>query len=145
MAKQKKHPKKYLEKSATTKAVNKVKVNQKAYEIDASGKVLGRLATEVANILRGKNKPDFYPNRLVGDKVIVTNASKIIVTGKKMKNKIYYHHTGYLGHLKSKTMEEIFKKNPSEILRRAVNGMLPKNKLRKYWMKNLNIYNNEEK
>lgn len=110
-------------------------------EIDATGQVLGRLATHVAVILRGKDKPEFRPNLICGDKVKVTNASKIIITGRKLEQKKYYHHTGYLGHLKEKSMKELMAKNPAEVVRRAVYGMLPDNKLRPILMKNLEILN----
>lgn len=113
------------------------------HKIDASGKVLGRLSTEVADLLRGKNKVEFLPNILIGDKVIIYNASKIIVTGKKMEQKMYYRHSGYIGNLKSQSMKEIFAKDPSIILRKSIEGMLPKNKLQSKWMINLEIYNNE--
>lgn len=113
-------------------------------KIDASGQILGRLATQVANLLRGKDKPNFRPYLAMGAKVIVANAANIRVTGSKMTDKIYYRHSGYLGNLKSQTMKEIYQKNPAEIIRRAVWGMLPKNKLRKHWMKNLQIFNGEQ-
>jgi len=108
-------------------------------QIDASGKVLGRLSTEIAVILRGKDKPSFMPNVLMGDKVVVKNASKIIITGQKLEQKEYIWHTGYLGHLKKVSLKDMMKNNPSEVLRRAVYGMLPKNKLRDKWIKNLTI------
>jgi len=110
-------------------------------KIDAAGKVLGRLATEIAIILRGKNKPNFRPNVLMGDKVLVSNAGKIVITGNKIEQKEYIHHTGYLGHLKKISLKELMAKNPAEVLRRAVYGMLPKNKLRARWLKNLKITN----
>ncbi|OGD57370.1 50S ribosomal protein L13 [Candidatus Berkelbacteria bacterium RBG_13_40_8] len=110
-------------------------------EFDASGKVLGRIASEIAIVLRGKDKPNFRPNLLVGDKVLVKNASKMIITGNKLEKKIYYHHTGYLGHLKETKMKDLMAKNPAEVLKKAVFGMLPKNKLRDIWMKNLEIEN----
>lgn len=136
------------QKTKTSSHSNPVKINKpvfkpKVFEIDASGKILGRLSTEVATILRGKNKPEFKPNLIIGDKVIINNAAKIKVTGSKMTQKIYYHHTGYLGHLKSCTLKELFKKNPSEVIKRSIWGMLPKNKLRKIWMQNLIIKNGE--
>ena len=110
-------------------------------EIDASGKVLGRLATEVANILRGKDKPAYRPYKIVGDKVVIVNASKIVLTGKKIEQKVYQRHTGYLGHLKTVTAKELMVKNPGQIILNAVYGMLPKNKLRDQLMKNLTIKN----
>ncbi len=119
------------------KPVNKIETR----EIDAADQVLGRLATQIAVILRGKDKPTFRPNLIVGDKVKVINAHKIVVTGRKMEQKKYYHHTGYLGHLKEKSLKELMAKNPSEVVKRAVYGMLPDNKLRKQMMKNLEIEN----
>ena len=113
------------------------------YKIDAAGKILGRIATEAAVVLRGKNKPQFRPYLVMGDKVLITNAAKFKVTGAKMTQKIYYHHTGYIGHLKSETLKEVFQKNPAEVLKRAIWGMLPKNKLRKLWIKNLEIRNGQ--
>lgn len=102
---------------------------------------MGRLATQIANILRGKDQPAFTPNRLMGRKVRVSNASKIIITGNKLEQKKYLRHTGYLGHLKSVSLKEMMAKDPREVLRRAVYGMLPANKLRNKWMKNLLISN----
>lgn len=110
-------------------------------EFDATGKVLGRLSTEIADTLRGKKKPAFMPNILMGDKVLVKNAAKIVITGNKIEDKQYYHHTGYLGHLKSVSMKELMTKNPAEVIKKAVYGMLPKNKLRDEWMKNLTVEN----
>jgi len=125
------------------KPVNKPIVKPVVKTIDASGKILGRLATEIAVILRGKDKPSFRPNLVMGDNVLVINASKIKVTGDKETKKMYYHHTGYLGNLKTTTYGDIFQKNPGEVLKRAVWGMLPKNKLRQIWIKNLEIRNGE--
>ena len=105
-------------------------MNRKTHTIDAANKILGRLAVEVALLLRGKDKADFAPNKDGGDIVIIKNADKIIVTGKKMNDKVYYHHSGYLGGLKETPFKKIFKKDPGEVIRRAVYGMLPKNKLR---------------
>lgn len=143
-------PKKPVKKSLPVQSKNKVIKKAKVVPkletrtIDAKGEILGRLSTRIAVILRGKDKPSFRPYLVMGDKVIVLNAEKIQVTGAKMEQKKYYHHTGYIGHLKSKTMKEIFQKNPEEIIRRAVWGMLPKNKLRDIWMKNLEIRQGEE-
>lgn len=125
------------------KPVKKLNNKVEVKTIDASGKILGRLATEIAVVIRGKNKPTFRPNLVMGDKVIVFNAAKIKVTGEKMRQKIYYHHTGYIGNLKAESLGEVFRKNPAEVLKRAVYGMLPKNKLRKSWLKNLEIRNGE--
>ncbi|MCD6470937.1 50S ribosomal protein L13 [bacterium] len=111
------------------------KEKKNIYRIDASGKALGRLASEIAVILIEKNKPSYLPYKKEGNLVIVENVDKMKITGKKLWKKIYYHHTGYPGHLKQKKMIEIFKENPAEILKRAIFGMLPKNKLRKQMIK----------
>jgi len=114
-------------------------MERKTHTIDATNKVLGRLATEIAILLRGKNKPDFVPNKNIGDFVVVKNIDKIKITGKKFEKKIYYHHSGYLGGLKKITFKKLFEKNPAEVLKRAVFGMLPKNKLRSKQIKRLKI------
>lgn len=115
-------------------------VERKTHTIDATSKILGRLSTEIAILLRGKNKIDFAPNKDIGDFVIVKNIKKIKVTGKKFENKIYYHHTGYLGGLKEIPFKKLFKKDPGEVLKKAVFGMLPKNKLRAKQIKRLKIH-----
>lgn len=112
-------------------------IKREKYTIDAEGKILGRLATQVANLLRGKNKADFVYYKDMGDFVVIKNVEKMKFTGKKFKNKLYRRHSGYLGGLKEATLEEVYKKNPSEILRRAVMGMLAKNKLRAKQIKRL--------
>ena len=112
----------------------------KLYTIDGSGKILGRLASKVAVILMGKNKPDFLPYKLSTNKVIVFNTAKIAVTGNKEKDKRYYRHSGYLGGIKFSTFREVSQKNPSIPFRRAVYRMLPKNKLRDKMIKNLKLY-----
>ncbi len=108
--------------------------------MNAEGKVLGRLATELAKILRGKNKPSFTPHVDTGDFVIVVNAEKVILTGKKMKDKIYYHHTGYPGGIKEIRAEKLLAKKPTEMLKIAVKGMLPKNSLGRQMLRKLKIY-----
>jgi len=113
---------------------------RKTYTIDASGKVLGRLAAEIAVRLRGKNKPDFSPHIDAGNVVIVINTSKIKITGKKAEQKKYYRHSGYAGGIKEITYKELFKKNPNQVLKKAVYGMLPKNKLRAKMIKRLKLY-----
>ena len=108
--------------------------------IDATGQSMGRLASEIANILRGKTKTDFAPHKDSGDFVIVQNASKVKITGGKLKTKVYRHHTGYIGGMKSATMAEVIaKKGIEEVIRRAVWGMLPINKLRAQMIKRLKI------
>jgi len=105
-------------------------MERKTHTIDATGKVLGRLAAEIAVLLRGKHKPDFAPYKDEGDFVVVKNIGKLKFTGKKIEQKKYYRHSGYLGGLKEKSLKELLKENPSEILKKAVWGMLPGNKLR---------------
>lgn len=112
--------------------------------IDASGHVLGRLAAEIALRLRGKHKPIYTPYVDTGDFIVVVNAEKIALTGKKLKDKVYYHHSGYPGGLKSITAEKLLQKQPGELLRRAVKGMLPKNTLGRGMLKKLKIYTGGE-
>jgi large subunit ribosomal protein L13 len=115
------------------------KIERKTHIIDATNQFLGRLASKIANLLMGKEKSNFDYSRDTGDFVIVKNASKIKFTGKKLKNKKYYSHSGYLGGLKEKRLIEIFQKDPAKVLKMAVFGMLPKNKLRKQRMRRLKI------
>jgi len=110
------------------------------YIVDAAGKTLGRLATQIAKILMGKHKVTYTPHVDNGDFVIVINADKIHVTGKKLDKKIYYKHTGYFGHLKEETLKQKLQRKPEEVIYLAVRGMLPKNKLRKRMLKRLKIY-----
>jgi large subunit ribosomal protein L13 len=110
------------------------------YVVDASGQVLGRLATQIATLLRGKHKPTFTPHLDGGDFVIVTNAEKIRVTGRKADQKVYYRHTGYPGGLKMTSYKMMREKHPDRILRQAVKGMLPKNRLGRRLMTKLKIY-----
>lgn len=112
---------------------------KKVIVIDAKGQPLGRLASKVALILQGKNSPSYAPNRVADVKVRVRNVSEIEFTGKKLENKVYKRHTGYLGHLKVTKMSSVFAKKPEEVLKRAVRGMLPKNRLLKERLKNLVI------
>ena len=114
------------------------------HTIDATDKILGRFAVEIANLLRGKHKPDFVPYLNKGDDVIVINTDKIKVTGQKLKKKIYYHHSGYPGGIKQINLEEFLKKDSREVIRKAVYGMLPKNKLRDKVIKKLKLYKKEE-
>lgn len=108
--------------------------------VDAQNVVLGKLATQVAVILRGKNKPTFSENVDCGDHVIVINAEKVVLTGNKMEDKIYRRHSGYLGHLKEVKAKDVLAKQPKRVIEEAVYGMLPKNKLRKFVIKKLYIY-----
>jgi large subunit ribosomal protein L13 len=114
-------------------------MERKTHTIDATGKVLGRLATEIAVLLRGKHKPDFVPYLDMGDFVVVKNVREIKLTGKKAEQKKYYRHSGYLGGLKELPFKKIFEKDPAWVLRKAVFGMLPKNKLRAKQIKRLKI------
>ena len=110
------------------------------YEIDASDKVLGRLATEIARRLRGKHKAEYTPHVDTGDYIIVTNAEKVTVTGRKFKEKMYYNHTGYPGGIKSISFDKLQQKNPTRIIERAVKGMLPKNVLGREMYRKLKVY-----
>lgn len=112
--------------------------------LDAQGKVLGAIASDIADILNGKIDPSYTPNMVNFDKVVVVNASQVVVTGNKLKNKTYYRHTGYPGGVKSETLGKLLNRRPTEALRRAVYGMLPKNKLRKDKIANLYIYEGSE-
>ena len=122
----------------------KENIERKWWIIDAKDKVLGRLAVKIANTLRGKNKPIFTPHVDTGDFVIVLNADKVKLTGKKYDNKIYYKHTGYIGGLKATPAKKLLSEKPEEILRKAVKGMLPKNKLGRKIIKKLKIYTGDE-
>ena len=115
-------------------------VERKWYVVDAEGKTLGRLASEVANVLRGKNKPTYTPHIDTGDYVIVVNAEKIQVTGKKLDQKIYYHHSEYVGGMKEATLREMMHKKPEFVITHAVKGMLPKGPLGRQMLKKLHVY-----
>ena len=115
-------------------------IDRKWYVVDATGMTLGRLASEVASVLRGKNKPIFTPHIDTGDYVIVINAEKIAVTGKKMDQKIYYHHSDYVGGMKEATLREKLNKRPEEVIEHAVKGMLPKGPLGREMYKKLYVY-----
>ncbi len=123
-----------------TYMANPDKLEKKWYVVDASGMVLGRLASEVASVLRGKNKPEFTPNVDTGDYVVVINAEKIKVTGKKLEQKIYYRHSDYVGSLKETTLKEMLAKHPERVIEFAVKGMLPKGPLGREMMTKLHVY-----
>ena len=108
--------------------------------IDAEGQTLGRLATEIARLLRGKNKPQYTPHVDTGDFVVVVNAEKVVVTGKKAEQKVYYRHTGYPGGLKETSYEVMLERKPTEILRKAVKGMMPRTRLGRQQLRKLKIY-----
>ena len=115
-------------------------IERKWYVVDATGYTLGRLASEVAKVLRGKNKPIFTPHLDTGDYVIVINAEKIAVTGKKMDQKMYYHHSDYIGGLKETTLKEMLAKHPERVIEHAVKGMLPKGPLGRQMYTKLHVY-----
>jgi len=115
-------------------------IEQKWYIVDAKDLVLGRLATEIATVLRGKHRPEYTPHADCGDHIIVINAEKIRVTGNKEQNKIYYHHTGFVGSLKSITLEKQREKHPERIIESAVKGMMPKGPLGRSMLKKLKVY-----
>lgn len=121
------------------KKVKKPKPQLKSYNIDATGKIFGRLASEIAFILRGKNSKNWQPHLLPHHQVIVSNINKIIITGKKLKQKKYHHFTGYPGGIRTYRLEELWQKNPAQLIKNAVYHMLPKNKLRDKIMHNLII------
>ena len=116
---------------------------QKWYLIDCSGKKLGRLSAQIANILRGKNKPEYTPNSDVGDFVVLINAERIEISGNKSKDKIYFKHTGYPGNLKEINFKDLLNKDPEKVLRNAVKGMLPKNRLNRKIINKLKVYSGE--
>jgi large subunit ribosomal protein L13 len=115
-------------------------IEQSWYLVDADGRTLGRLATEIADTLRGKGKTSFTPHVDTGDFVVVINAEKIAVTGKKLEQKIYYRHSGYPGGLRERTLAEQLARRPEEVIRKAVKGMLPKNKLAAAQLRKLKVY-----
>ncbi|MEW6749532.1 MAG: 50S ribosomal protein L13 [Candidatus Latescibacterota bacterium] len=115
-------------------------IERQWYVVDASDKILGRLASQVAQLLRGKGKPAFTPHADMGDHVIVINAQKVRVTGNKAQQKVYYRHTGYPGGIRSTTYEELMRKHPERIVQKAVWGMLPHNTLGRHIFKKLRVY-----
>jgi large subunit ribosomal protein L13 len=117
-----------------------LEVERRWYVVDAEGKTLGRLATEIAKVLRGKNKPQYTPHIDTGDFVVVVNAEKVVVTGRKAEQKVYRRHSGYPGGLKTTTYERMMERQPTEILRRAVKGMMPKSRLARQQLRKLKIY-----
>ena len=126
--------------SYKTKSANKATVNKEWVMVDADGQALGRLASKVAILLRGKHKPNFTPHVDCGDNVIVVNAEKVKLTGKKWTDKEYLRHTGYPGGQRSLTAREIFDKDPTRLIEKSVKGMLPKNKLGAELFRNLKVY-----
>jgi len=127
-----------------TYRVKPEEVDRKWYLVDAEGKVLGRLASEIAKILRGKHKPFYQPDVDCGDFVVVVNAEKVKVTGKKLEQKVYYRHTNYPGSLKERTLLWMIENKPEEVIRLAVKRMLPKNRLGHRMLKKLKVYRGPE-
>lgn len=124
----------------TTVSTKPADVRRDWYLIDASGKTLGRLATEVARRLRGKHKPEYTPHVDTGDYIIIVNAEKVAVTGNKMKDKMYYRHTGYIGNMKSINLEGLLAKAPERVIQQAVKGMMPRNPLGRAMLGKLKVY-----
>jgi large subunit ribosomal protein L13 len=127
-----------------TTFVNTKEVERKWYIFDAEGKTLGRFATEIANILRGKNKPSFSPSHDNGDFVIIINAEKFALTGNKLEDKKYFRHSGYLGGLTEETAKEVLGKKPTKIVTEAITGMIPRTRMRKEILSKLKVYAGSE-
>ncbi|HBA63448.1 MAG TPA: 50S ribosomal protein L13 [Lachnospiraceae bacterium] len=123
-----------------TYMANPDKIEKKWYVVDASGCTLGRLASEVAKVLKGKNKPEYTPHVDTGDYVIVINAEKVAVTGRKLDQKIYYNHSDYVGGMRETTLREMMNKKPEKVIELAVKGMLPKGPLGRAMIKKLHVY-----
>ena len=123
-----------------TYQAKKEELEHQWYLVNAEGKILGRLATKLADLLRGKTKPTYTPHLDTGDFVVVVNAGKVALTGKKMKDKKYYHYTGYPGGIKEMSAEKLLAKKPTEMIRIAVKGMLPKNSLGRQMLRKLKVY-----
>jgi large subunit ribosomal protein L13 len=127
-----------------TVSARKETVTRQWYVVDAAGKTLGRLCTEIANRLRGKHKPEYTPHVDTGDYIVVVNAGKIVVTGNKTTDKLYQHHTGYPGGIKSLSFDKLLMKSPEMIIEKAVKGMMPKNKLSRAMLSKLKVYAGNE-
>ena len=126
--------------SYKTISANKATVKKEWLLVDAEGEILGRLASQVAKLIRGKHKPDFTPHVDCGDNVIIINAEKVKVTGNKLEQKKYYSHTGYPGGIKEKNLKELLEKKPEDVIKKAVWGMIPKNKLGRAVFSKLKVY-----
>ena len=127
-----------------TYSANPETVRRDWYVVDAAGKTLGRLATEIARRLRGKHKPEYTPHVDTGDYIVVVNAAKLRATGNKLQDKLYHHHTGYMGHLKTITLGKLLDKAPERVIEIAVKGMLPKNPLGRAMYRKLKVYGGAE-
>ena len=128
----------------TTYVLKGNEIERKWYIIDAANKPLGRVATEAAKLLRGKHKPTFTPNVDTGDHVIILNCKDVVLTGKKLDQKIYRHHTGYIGNMKEASAREMLEKNPEKVMMLAIKGMLPKNRLGRQMINKLRVYAGSE-
>ena len=128
----------------TTYSIKKSEIERKWYIIDAEDKVRGRVATEAAKLLRGKHKPTYTPHLDTGDHVIILNCSKVVLTGKKLDQKIYRHHSGYIGGLKEIKAKDLLAKSPEKMMMRAVKGMLPHNSLGRQMLRKLRVYAGSE-
>jgi large subunit ribosomal protein L13 len=128
----------------TTVSTKPAEVRREWYLVDATNKTLGRLASEIAHRLRGKHKPEYTPHVDTGDYIVVINAEKIRVTGNKLADKMYHHHTGYIGNLKSISLGKLLVKAPEQVIQKAVKGMLPKNTLGRAMFKKLRVYAGSE-
>lgn len=124
----------------STTVLGSQQVPREWHVIDAADRPLGRVATQVATLLRGKHKPAFHPSQDIGDYVVVVNASQVAVTGRKLEQKIYYRHSGYLGGLKETSLKEMLAKRPERVIEHAVRGMLPKNRLGRTQYRHLRVY-----
>jgi large subunit ribosomal protein L13 len=124
----------------TTQSAKPAEVRRNWYLIDATDKTLGRLSTEIARRLRGKHKPEYTPHVDTGDYIVVVNAEKVRITGNKLKDKMYHHHTGYIGNLKTISLEKLLAKAPEQVIQHSVKGMLPKNPLGRAMFKKLRVY-----
>jgi len=124
----------------STQDVKQSDIKRNWFVVDLEGKILGRAATEIARVLRGKHKPVYSPSFDAGDFVIVLNAGKVRLTGNKLADKMYYHHTGYPGGIRSINAEKLLEKRPEDLIKKAVKGMLPKNKLGRQMFKKLKVY-----
>ena len=127
-----------------TESYKRTDIEESWILVDAKGKTLGRLASQIANILSGKNKPEYTPNADMGDFVVVINASEVNVTGKKLDQKLYYRHSGYPGGIKSKPLREIMENSANDAIKSAVKGMLPKSKLGRQMLTKLKVYNDDQ-
>ena len=128
----------------TTYSIKKSEIERKWYIIDAANKPLGRVATEAAKLLRGKHKPTYTPNMDAGDHVIIINCSEVVFTGKKLDQKVYRHHSGYIGGMKETTAREMMAKSPEKVMSLAVTGMLPHTRLGRQMAKKLRVYAGSE-